>query len=100
MAICKYCGKEFDELFDAETFEMEFPYLSYSNFIISLCADCATAAIEDDEVDGIHFITCDRCGKSFDYVIDRERCYNQSGSALFSFWDDETICWDCAEETM
>lgn len=91
--ICEWCGKSFDPD-DAEMF-FDVPYLSYDNFRICLCGECATQAIED-EVDGVYFETCEKCGATFDYVIDAARFSTKYDSHLTGEWDSRILCCDCA----
>lgn len=96
MVTCERCGKSFDESFDRDTFSIKHQYLNFGNFNALLCADCANEVIED-EIDGIYFETCEKCGKKFDYVIDAGRFLREHDSYLFSFWKNDILCFDCAE---
>ena len=98
MAVCEWCGKEFDVDFDGDTFEME-TNLCYQNLRKCLCGDCAIQAI-DDEVDGIYYETCERCGKTFDLIEDMGRFDSNfpwyNGTRLRDHWRSEILCADCA----
>lgn len=99
MAVCKLCKKTFDKEYDADTFDIEMGYLSYSNLKKSLCAECAISSIRD-EVKGIYFETCERCGKTFDLFKAKRRFDSKfswnSGATLTDFWKDDILCCDCA----
>lgn len=97
MAVCEWCGKEFDNDFDRDTFEIE-TTLCYDNLRKCLCGDCAIQAIED-EVDGVYYETCERCGKTFDLIEDMGEFdrhfpwYN--GTRLRDYWKSEILCAEC-----
>lgn len=98
MAICEWCGKEFDEADVESIFEMEFLNLSYSNVRKCLCAHCLMEAM-NDEADGIYYETCEKCGKEFDYYEECSRFDSYfgygNGTSLTDYWDD-ILCADCA----
>ena len=100
MAVCEWCGAEFDRD-DAETMFSIETSLNYDNFRICLCGDCAVEAIED-QVDGVYFETCESCGKVFDLFEDSLAFSNQfpdyNGTDLRDHWDEEgkILCCDCA----
>lgn len=98
MAVCEWCGKEIDKDFDRATFEME-TNLNYDYLHKCLCGECAVQAIED-EVDGVYYEVCERCGKTFDLIeaigqFDEYFSYN-GGTSLRDHWDSEILCADCA----
>ena len=96
MAICEWCGKNFDVEFDADTFEIEQGLLTYRNIRKCLCAECAIQAIEE-QVEGVYFETCERCGIAFDYILDSSRFASLvDGIHLISTWDNDILCCDCA----
>lgn len=98
MEICERCGKHFDLDFDELEFDANsdtFP-LIYSNVHPCLCADCALEALENKEED-VFFLSCDRCGKVFDYILDSGKFLSLSGAmTLDGAWHGETLCCDCA----
>lgn len=101
MAVCEWCGKEFD-LQEAEyEFESETFMLSYDNLHKSLCGSCAVKAIED-EVDGVYYEICEECGKEFDMIEDSckfdSHFTGYSGTELRDYWKDKILCCDCALE--
>lgn len=101
MPKCEWCGKSFD-LEDAELeFDSETGILSYSNIKKCLCGACAIEAIEMD-VDGVYFETCEKCGKTFDLIIDKSNYSNHlswdNGTNIYDQWNDEILCADCAIE--
>ena len=101
MPKCEWCGKIFD-LNDAEDdFDMEMGILSYRHIQKCLCGACAIAAIEE-EVDGVYFETCERCGKTFDLILDKSAYSNHfswdNGTNLYAQWDEQILCADCAIE--
>ena len=92
MAVCNHCGEEFD-YYDAESyFDSSTWLLSYSNLNTTLCGPCAVKAVTEDLEDGIYYETCERCGCSFDFVIDN----NRMNGSLRDYWNDEILCADCA----
>lgn len=99
MAICEWCGKEFD-LQDAEDeFESGTFKLAYSNVRKCLCGSCSVEAIED-EVDGVYFETCEECGKEFDLAEESGEFDSnfswENGTSLRDYWDEKILCCDCA----
>ncbi|MCI9264417.1 MAG: hypothetical protein HFF06_07550 [Oscillospiraceae bacterium] len=96
MPTCEWCGEDF-ELSDAESeFDGDMRFLSYEHIRKSLCGSCAIQAIED-EVDGVYFETCEKCGKIFDFIIDSSKFLNKSnGVDLQDCWDNLILCCDCA----
>ena len=101
MKKCEFCGKEYDPDFEEDSFACKCCTLSYSNFRKDLCADCALQAIED-EVDGIYFEQCEKCGCEFDYFLDKSKFDNHfpwyNGTTLSDHWDNQILCADCAIE--
>lgn len=98
MPICEWCGKRFDKDFDSDTFEIE-TILCYQNLRKCLCAECAIQAIHD-EVDGVYYETCERCGKTFDLIEDMGKFDSKfpwyNGTRLRDHWNTEILCADCA----
>lgn len=101
MAICEWCGKEFDPEaaevdFETRTYRLQFDHLEKC-----LCSDCAVKAIEDME-DGVYYETCDRCGKRFDLIEESGRFDSyfdwSNGTDLRDWWEVDTLCCDCALE--
>lgn len=99
MPKCEWCGTVFD-LDEAESiFTSETYCLAYENITKCLCGNCAVQAIED-EVDGVYYETCEKCGKSFDLIeesaeFDRNFSW-ENGTSLRDYWNDQIICCDCA----
>ena len=98
MAVCEWCGVEFDSCEAADTFEME-TMLSYNNLRKCLCGDCAIEAIED-LVDGVYYETCEKCGKTFDLITESAEFDSHfseaNGVGLRDLWDYHILCCDCA----
>lgn len=98
MAVCEWCGKNFDIDFERDTFEIE-TNLCYQNLRKCLCGECAIQAIED-EVDGVYFEVCDRCSKTFDLIEDMGKFDSNfpwyNGTRLRDHWRTEILCADCA----
>lgn len=98
MAICEWCENEFDK-YDAESeFLEEYGFLSYENFRICLCGECAKEAISQ-HADGVYYEHCEECGEDFDYITDSARFENKcDGITLSSEWDsaNKILCCDCA----
>ncbi len=93
--ICEYCGKEFDEEFDSDTFEME-TSKRYDYLTKSLCAECAIEAIEDQD-DGIYYDVCENCGSQFnpfEAEIELQRRTGDDGAEIDMF--GRCLCLDCA----
>lgn len=98
MAVCEWCGKEFEPEFDSDTFEIEEGILSYRNIRKCLCAECAIRAI-DEQVEDVYFETCERCHRVFDYIADSGRFASLvDGVHLIGMWDRDILCCDCAAE--
>lgn len=96
MAICEMCGAEFEEAEAREFFEDECSSKSYDNFNKCLCGDCAVSVIYDEE-DGIYFETCDRCGKTFDYIVENADFEESSNGTSLNAWGGGSIlCYECA----
>lgn len=101
MAICEWCGQEFDPAEAADEFEIECGMFSYAQFRKCLCGSCAISAISD-HADGVYFETCEECGRTFDLGVDYSRfnsyfpSYN--GTTLTDYWDEKILCCDCALE--
>ena len=102
MPKCEWCGESFD-LEDAELeFDAEAFLLVYRNVRKCLCGACALEAIED-KTDGIYYETCDKCGKTFDLILEESAYSNHfswfNGTSLRDEWGDNgIICADCAIE--
>lgn len=98
MAVCEWCSATFDRDDAETTFSIE-TSLNYDNLRTCLCGDCAVEAIED-EVDGVYFETCERCGKVFDLFEDSltfsQNFSDCSGTVLRDHWDHEILCCNCA----
>lgn len=96
MPICEWCGEDF-ELSDAEDeFDSDMPHLSYEHIRKCLCGSCAIQAIED-EVDSVYFETCEKCGKTFDFIADSGEFLNRSnGMDLQDCWNELILCCNCA----
>ena len=93
MAICDWCGVEFDES-EAESTFFDECRLEYGNLTKCLCGNCAVQAIED-LVDGVYYETCDKCGKRFDLIEEEAEFENQvNGTSLRDF--SSVLCCDCA----
>lgn len=103
MKKCEYCGKYFDKSEAKDEFECNIIDLDYENFNICLCGECAIEAIEN-EVDGIYYDICHKCGKQFDIMNDTDnfRSYfeYENGIELRDTWDSYPLCCDCAIETI
>ena len=98
-SVCWNCGEKFDETDARDEFDMEYPEIGYSNLREPLCEDCAKKVIED-EIEGICFLNCSRCGKQFDYADDSGTCNSILGRNLWSAWWDlnsGVLCSDCVE---
>lgn len=99
MKRCEKCGK----LFDSEEAEFEFDSrvdasftVSYYQFNIYLCADCAIEEYEN----GNYFETCECCGKSFNPEEDKHE-FERLVSHKIMFADMYEFgihCADCAAE--
>lgn len=98
MAICSRCNKKFDESFDRDTFEME-TLKNYDNLKQTLCAECAIDAINSRE-DGIYHEICERCGKTFDPMIDEAQFLSDHSDDYGADFDmfDSILCVDCAND--
>lgn len=96
---CKRCG----ELFDVEETKYEFENETLKNYDflkIKLCANCAIDAIRMQE-GGIYYDYCDKCGKSYDPIVDESRFEelhtNEYGTyANIGDMTNEQLCLDCA----
>ena len=98
MATCEQCGKRFNVNKAREIFEDECGRLwSYDNFTECLCGDCAVEAIQE-EVEGVYFETCVKCGKRFDYGEECAEFYNYDNGdiGLAACWDEGPLCASCA----
>ena len=95
MAKCEWCGSVF-ELEDAESiFTSETYCLTYDNIKKCLCGNCAVQAIED-EVDGVYFEICEKCGKYFDLIEESgEFESNVDGTLLRDYWNEQIMCCSC-----
>lgn len=99
MSTCEFCGKSFDEEYEAEKFDDECPYgpFNYNNFTKTLCADCAISVFED-KISDAYYEICERCGMSFDYIQDSsDFCCSETGYSELSDFD-LIMCCDCARE--
>ncbi len=101
MAICECCGKEYDPSEAEDNFDSEAWLLSYHNIRRSLCGECALEGLETYEED-TYFETCERCGKTFDFIKERSRFDSYftwySGTELRDYWEKGILCCDCALE--
>mgnify|MGYP002626828949 CR=1 FL=1 len=99
MAKCEWCGKSFDTDEAEDYFESETWLLSYGNVKKCLCGECAVQAIED-QVDGVYFETCEKCGKTLDLIEDEGTFDNHfpwyNGTRLRDHWDSQILCAECA----
>lgn len=99
MAICEFCGKEFDIEEAADDFNCEFTYLTYGNFTKCLCFDCASTAIREQQED-VYYERCENCGRTFDLIEDEVSFSNHfdwsSGTRLQDHWKNGVLCADCA----
>ena len=99
MAICDMCGKHFDREDADTTFSIEHPLLNYNNFRRCLCAECAMSVMEE-LIDGEYFETCEKCGKTFDLILEKGNFDSHfswaNGTDLLDYWQDGIICADCA----
>ena len=96
MAICEWCGKEFDPKEAEDYFNSEMGFLIYQNVRKCLCGECAVEAIEE-EVDGVYYETCEKCGKVFDVFKDMGDL-SRDDISLFDCWVDDILCADCARD--
>ncbi len=99
MAICDMCGKPFDREEAEFLFSGEYRTLDYSHFHRCLCGECAISVIEE-LIDGEYYETCEKCGKTFDLIQEKENFDNhfswENGTDLTDYWDDVGIlCADC-----
>ena len=101
MAICEWCGETFDPEEAEEYFNDYMGLLSYEHITKCLCGKCAVEAIEG-EVPDVYYVTCEKCGKTFDYCEDYgEFAWTVSPereSRLFDYWYDQILCCECALE--
>lgn len=98
MKICERCGKKFD--LEGQWLDLDCPEDLYEKMPITLCANCANEAYNDEE-DGLFFETCEKCGKEFDYFIDKSNfdMYNTDiGISLNDCWEKGILCSECALE--
>lgn len=96
MSKCEWCGNDFDPREAEEQFCSEYENLSYSQIRKCLCGDCAIQVIED-EVDGVYFENCEKCGCTFDLIEDQDRFTDMTdGGDLQDYWSNGIICCDCA----
>lgn len=92
MAICSRCGCEYDED------DINMIHADVSRIPVDMCQDCLDDAYDDGEY-GLFYDTCERCGKSFD-VMEEKDDYDSSisgganGIEFDSF--DQILCADCA----
>ena len=103
MSKCEWCGEFFDPEDAEEYFTTETWLLSYSNVKKCLCGKCSVEAIEN-QVDGVYFETCERCGKTFDLIEDESAFNNHfswfNGTSLRDHWDNQILCVECALDTI
>jgi len=101
MPKCEWCGKSFVLSEAEDDFGMEMGILNYNNIQKCLCGACAIEAIEQ-EIDGVYFETCEKCGKTFDLILDKSEYSNHfswdNGTSLYDQWDDQILCAECAIE--
>ena len=100
MAKCEWCGIRFDRRDAEEEFLEEYGDLSYRNFKVCLCGECAIKAISE-QADGVYFEECEECGEEFDYVLGAARFNNYYPDLTLTMqWDDydKILCCDCAIE--
>lgn len=92
---CDYCGKQFDEDYARDEFEMTCPK-NYDYLTKSLCAECAISAI-DDEDNGIYLELCEKCGTRFDPFVDEQELCNRTGDdgATIDMFD-KYLCLNCS----
>ena len=100
MAVCEYCGKEFDVEFERDMFEIDTRCLSYDNLKKCLCSSCAQNAIFEDNIDGIYFEECEKCGTVFDLVEDMYQLSEYCEGYLTDTWQEagQILCFHCASE--
>lgn len=97
--ICEWCNMKFDKEITEVEFECENSMLSYNNIRKCLCSTCATAVISD-EVEGVYYEICEKCGKEFDYIEENSRFDDNfswcNGTSLTDYWNNNIQCCDCA----
>ena len=98
MFTCEWCGESFDRNEAEDYFEIE-TALPYSNIKKCLCGKCAVEAITE-EIDGVYFETCEKCGKTFDLIVDIGTFRNHfpwyNGTGLRDHWEPQILCAECA----
>lgn len=100
MPVCEWCGEEFEESEAEIEFSFEMGILSYENVRKCLCGNCAAQAITDG-AEGVYFETCEKCGKSFDFIVDQTEFYKVVGGIeLQDCWNEQILCCNCALETL
>lgn len=100
MNTCEWCNELFDVDVAEDEFETETFLLNYNNIKKCLCGKCSISAIED-EVDGVYFEKCERCGSEFDLIEDNGEFERRvDGIDLKDMWDStgDIICFACAME--
>ena len=99
MSTCEWCGKDYIPEDEEAEFVEEYPWLSFSGFRKNLCASCAIQAIEE-EIDGVYFEQCEKCGREFDLFDAKARfmnlCDGDDGAELTDYWKEGPLCADCA----
>lgn len=100
MTKCNRCGKVIDRAIEKDEFEMDFFDKSYDCFSETLCSECASEVIQNEET-GIYYEYCEKCNRKFDYFEDKLNFLNShsydSGAEDFYCWN-HILCEDCADE--
>lgn len=101
MQKCEWCGEAFEQDEAEDYFNTEMGILVYRNVRKCLCGKCAVEAI-NDEVDGVYYETCEKCGRTFDLIVDKQTYSNHfswfNGTNLYDERDNQILCADCAIE--
>ena len=96
MKTCERCGKRFNPREEEDEFESLSCGMRYDCVIKCLCAECASAAIDDYE-EGIYIETCSKCGCKYDiakaHAVFDDR-YPGSANCVYSL----VMCADCASD--
>lgn len=98
MEVCEWCGKSYDPEEAEEEFFDEITSVSYpENLKKCLCGKCAIEAFFD-EVDGVFYEKCEKCGKEFDIMEAKGDFYNYTEDAdIFDIWNEYgNLCADCS----
>lgn len=48
-------------------------------------------------MDGVYYETCEKCGKTFDVIVDKGDLWRDDIS-LYDCWNDDILCADCARD--